>query len=450
MTTDALGTAKFFIEGEKWDEAKQVLDIVRPFCKSVGQLDALGNAYSEARDWKSSTEIATILYNTLSGPPKTNARHSLIKGLMSMNKPVEALRYIEEQEKEHGWNAEYQLDKSVALFMNNDKDMAKDVLDDMLRHNLSMEMLQRVRFNLATHTMAKGGDYWKDGLGEFLTIGRLLGVWKDSPYPATQQWFGQDLPAGSVLLILAEGGIGDEFINIRFAKRIMAKGIHVYWGTDRQDLANVFKRHGVTAGPTPALSPHHFWCYSMSLPVLLDLSPDELWDGPYIRASKSKSVPLHRPGTKLKVGFKVQGNPHYEQDLHRNLPCKELQEVMANNCDLNIFDFYNFDIDNLQKLYLAWWVCYLKRYITSWDDTLDYLDDMDVVVTSCTSIAHAASAMGKKTVVMVPIMNYYTWVNGKEYSDWYGLDTHVIRQTKPGCWKEPLDELGKYLKTCFP
>jgi hypothetical protein len=452
--TDALGTAKFFIEGEKWEEAKQVLDLVRPFCKSVGQLDAIGSAYSEARDWKSAVEVASMLYNVLSsGQSRINARHSLIKSLLNINDPERALYYIAEQEREEGLTPEYQLDKSVALFMNNQKREGELVLEQMLLQNQDEEMQQRCMFNMATHQMMRNNHWWKTGLKNFLDYGRLLGIWKKSPYPEDRRWTGRNgnLPVGSVLFVVAEGGIGDEIINFRFAKTIQLKGIEVRWGTNRNDLAAIFDRHGVESGQYLWTGKHnHYWAYSMDLPVCLGLEQDQLWDGPYLRPIGNKTVPNSFPNAIHKLGFKFQGNPHYEQDLHRSLPCKELQDVIGNACDLNKIQIYNFDIDKKGHR-PAWWVNYLGllKKIQSWDDTLDYLDQMDLVVTSCTSVAHAASAMGKKTVVMVPIMNYYIWANGKEHSDWYGPDTYVIRQTKPGCWKEPLDELGRFLKTHF-
>jgi len=62
------------------------------------------------------------------------------------------------------------------------------------------------------------------------------------------------------------------------------------------------------------------------------------------------------------------------------------------------------------------------------------LSNLDIVITSCTSVAHAAAALDKKVFLMVPIMEYYTWAEGKEQSSWYGENLTIIRQSTPKNW----------------
>jgi ADP-heptose:LPS heptosyltransferase len=76
---------------------------------------------------------------------------------------------------------------------------------------------------------------------------------------------------------------------------------------------------------------------------------------------------------------------------------------------------------------------------------LDYIWNLDLIITSCTSIAHFAAAMGKRTIVIVPISCYYTWCNPTKKSPWYGDNLTVLYQEKPRSWKEPLLELETIL-----
>jgi hypothetical protein len=87
----------------------------------------------------------------------------------------------------------------------------------------------------------------------------------------------------------------------------------------------------------------------------------------------------------------------------------------------------------------------LKNNIKSWEDTLDYLDQMDLVISSCTSVAHASSAMAKRTVVMVPILNYYPWGRPTRHSKWYSENTTILRQIEYDNWDSPLKELKEYI-----
>jgi hypothetical protein len=74
---------------------------------------------------------------------------------------------------------------------------------------------------------------------------------------------------------------------------------------------------------------------------------------------------------------------------------------------------------------------------------------LDLVITSCTSVAHAAAAMGKETIVITPISAYYVWCHTMEQSPWYGEHVKLLRQEKPRSWKEPLNKLTEYVNGRF-
>jgi hypothetical protein len=78
-------------------------------------------------------------------------------------------------------------------------------------------------------------------------------------------------------------------------------------------------------------------------------------------------------------------------------------------------------------------------------DTYSLVSQMDLVITSCTSIAHIAAAQGKEVCVFVPIMEYYVWTSSTGKSWWYGDNVHLFRQKKPRNWDEPLKELKEFL-----
>jgi ADP-heptose:LPS heptosyltransferase len=78
-------------------------------------------------------------------------------------------------------------------------------------------------------------------------------------------------------------------------------------------------------------------------------------------------------------------------------------------------------------------------------DTFSIISQMDLVITSCTSIAHIAAAMGKEVCVFVPIMEYYVWTSSNEKSWWYGDNVHMLKQKRPRNWAEPLQQLKEFL-----
>jgi ADP-heptose:LPS heptosyltransferase len=89
----------------------------------------------------------------------------------------------------------------------------------------------------------------------------------------------------------------------------------------------------------------------------------------------------------------------------------------------------------------------LSDRIDSWEDTLDFIDQMDCIVSSCTSLVHAAGALGKTTFVAVPISEYYIWTTSETgtKSPWYGENFFVMRQTKVRDWEYPLTEINYHV-----
>ena len=53
---------------------------------------------------------------------------------------------------------------------------------------------------------------------------------------------------------------------------------------------------------------------------------------------------------------------------------------------------------------------------------------MDLVVSSCTSLIHAAGSIGKESIVIIPILTYYTWAKLGYKTKWYENNLTILRQ----------------------
>ncbi len=70
-------------------------------------------------------------------------------------------------------------------------------------------------------------------------------------------------------------------------------------------------------------------------------------------------------------------------------------------------------------------------------------NSLDILVTSCTSTAHLAGAMGIRAIVIVPIVPYFVWASDDLL--WYGNNITVIRQTKYNDWADVIESLNNEL-----
>lgn len=245
-------------------------------------------------------------------------------------------------------------------------------------------------------------------------------------------WDGGVYP-GRTVVINGEGGVGDEIINFRFLKWFVDHGMHpiLYssWHKYRPDLTRLFERHGYEVTSVPLFfKPEYMWTHLMAVPGYIGVSEKDLWYGPYLTPLRQEKNRL--ADSNFKIGIKCNGNPFFEQDVYRRIPLEEMVAAMPDGVSI-----YYFDKERTHPRCIN-----LIDKLETWDDTLDYIDQMDMIVSSCTSLVHAAGAMGKRTVVLTSLSEYYVWTSTRTNgtTPWYGDNLSIVRQTQPGDWSGPL------------
>ena len=180
------------------------------------------------------------------------------------------------------------------------------------------------------------------------------------------------------------------------------------------------------------INPTWYWTYAMQMPVHLDVDESELWDGPFLEVKDKRDV---IPKT---IGLKISGNKNYDQDLARNIPLEDILAVIPEE-----YTVYSFQFDDpIDHPRLVNWMDADK---TTWDDTLNKMGEMEFMISSCTSLIHAAGAIGKKSYVFTPILRYYPWGNDKSRSPWYDDNLTVLHQVTNNSWEEPVAVLGELI-----
>jgi hypothetical protein len=85
-----------------------------------------------------------------------------------------------------------------------------------------------------------------------------------------------------------------------------------------------------------------------------------------------------------------------------------------------------------------------KPSLETWSDTQKAVSRCDLVITSCTGVAHLAGAMGVETWIVVPILPYYLWALPGNKTPHYDSVT-LYRQEKYGCWEAPFKQIKRDL-----
>jgi hypothetical protein len=285
----------------------------------------------------------------------------------------------------------------------------------------------RAGFNRAWYEMMRGD--LLAGL-KLLDCGRWEKAFGDPPLPTNKPIYRDEDLSGKFLLFCSEGGLGDEIINVRFVTDFARKGARVTVTCD-PSLATVFSRiEGVASVIGHRRAPdiyHDFWVPAMSAARILEKTYDSLDGRPYLSAdptyvAKWKPTIESMFGSRARIGLRFYGNPKFEHEQHRRFPIDGLTKAIGDRPWIN-----------LQKEESA-------LNLETWEDTLAILSQLDLVITSCTSVAHASAALGKETWVITPILPYYIWALPGETSPWYN-SVRLFRQEKFGDWTSVFEKI---------
>jgi hypothetical protein len=305
----------------------------------------------------------------------------------------------------------------------------------------------RAKFNRGWFLINQGK--FQEGF-KCLEYGRPLKVYGSGKLNTTKPIWDQSDLTGKTVIINLEAGYGDNIIYARFATEVWNRGGECVLCCDKS-LHSLFMRiPGVKKCITinEVNNTHHdFWIPGFSCSWLFGHTCETMPNEPYITPNR-ESVQLWKNIVKaenFKIGIRWSGNPQFEHQQFRIFPPKNLINLHKKFQDCQ---FYSLQKDN-DLIELPEKVIDLQHFLLSWEDTAACIENLDLVITSCTSIAHLASAMGKPTWVIVPLLPYHIWAYGDKHSPWYQNTTRVFRQKKFGNWDETFVEMEEELSKLF-
>jgi tetratricopeptide (TPR) repeat protein len=318
--------------------------------------------------------------------------------------------------------------------------------------------------------------HWNLGLN-LLLQGRLQEGWKeynwrwqvrelDAPkrdYPMPI-WDGGEL-GGRRILLHAEQGFGDTIQFMRYVPMVAGRGGRIIVGC-QQELVPLFKdqmpveRWIVDKETLPDFSVH---AALLNLPMILGTTLETIpAPVPYVRANPDaagrwnvrikNSDPSNREESNagrskaggLKVGLAWAGRAAHANDRNRSMSLS----LFAPLSQIPGLRFFSLQRDKPAQLSQGWpdatpltdWADELHDFA----DTAALIENMDVIITVDTALAHLAGAMGKRVWTMLPFMPDWRWMQHREDSPWYPT-MRLFRQPATGEWQTPLKKLAEAL-----
>jgi tetratricopeptide (TPR) repeat protein len=265
------------------------------------------------------------------------------------------------------------------------------------------------------------------------------------------QWNGDALEGRRVLLH-AEQGFGDTFQFVRYARLVKEErgGTVIVWCPKRL-VPLVSQCPYVDQVTIEGAKLPEFDCHLplLSLPHIfgttLETIPSQV---PYLFA-KHELVEQWRDElsyiSALTIGIGWQSNPRYRGDRHRSIPLEKFLPL-AKVPGVRLISLQKgLGTEQIDKVSKKFSVTTLSAHrdetAGAFMDTAAILKNLDLVVSSDTSLVHLAGGLGVPTWVALPWAADWRWLLKREDSPWYPT-MRVFRQQELGNWDELFDRMA--------
>lgn len=265
-----------------------------------------------------------------------------------------------------------------------------------------------------------------------LDRGRIEGVF-GSNFPDMTKPVWDGVSKGKVLCVL-EGGFGDQIHAMKYLDKVknICGDITIACSKELMGLiANNFTNN-IIDSKAYAYCYCDYWVPMMSIISILGYEYKDLSGAPYFKR-------LPKKGNKFRIGLKWSGNPEFEHEQHRKFPVELFFDSVKGLQDI---EYVSLQRDE-EKEKRPDWVKEVK--LDSWEDTQREISQCDLVISSCTSIAHFSGAIGVPTWIIIPVLPYYLWALPGEKTPHYDSVT-LFRQENFKDWSAPLRQVGNKLK----
>jgi len=175
------------------------------------------------------------------------------------------------------------------------------------------------------------------------------------------------------------------------------------------------------------------YCPIMSLAGVLKISLDNLPSQmPYLAIPEQIMVPKLADNGKPKIGLVWAGSPTQQINHHRSCPIEEMMNIVGTD----EVDFYSLQMPLNQKhkaILEQHNVVDLEQELVSYCHTGALIQQMDLVISVCTSVVHLSGALNVPSIVLLSPHADWRWLENEETSTWYP-NTTILRQKKSGDW----------------
>ena len=245
-------------------------------------------------------------------------------------------------------------------------------------------------------------------------------------------------------------GTGDTLQFLRYAPLVAARGARVLLQVQRplHRLVRASLDRGIeVVAEGDVLPPFDLHAPLLSLPLAFATTLENIPAPiPYLAVDATAAARWReRIGTApgLKIGLAWAGNAQHKNDRNRSIALERLKPlvdgVAAQWFSLQVGERAG-DLARAASGKLT----DLADRLTDFAETAAAIDNLDLVISVDTAVAHLAGALGKPVSVLLPAVPDWRWLLGRGDSPWYPT-ARLFRQPARGDWESVVRALGAAL-----
>ncbi len=263
-----------------------------------------------------------------------------------------------------------------------------------------------------------------------------------------RRWTGAEDVKGATVVLYAEQGLGDTIQFSRYATMLKDRGARVVLEVHpplKQLLSSVAGVDQVVALGQP-LPRFDFHCALLSVPLAFGTTVATIPRGHRYVTVPREAVAHWGMGDEAprrRVGFAWSGSRTLVNDLQRSIPVatmRALFDLVPTPMSLQK------DVRENDRPALAGTRLLLQpEALGNFADTAAFIENLDLVITVDTSVAHLAGALGKQVWILLPFSPDWRWMLDRDDSPWYP-SARLFRQPRIGDWQAVIDRVAGELR----
>ncbi|MBV5337952.1 MAG: tetratricopeptide repeat protein [Deltaproteobacteria bacterium] len=261
-------------------------------------------------------------------------------------------------------------------------------------------------------------------------------------------WDGSPLD-GRTILLHAEQGFGDAIQFVRYVPMVVECGGNVVLECHPQ-LVSLFQGiKGVlfVAGFGEELPVCDCQAPFLTLPRIFGTTVENIPSCHYLLITSERREKWQKQTSKYpypRIGIVWAGSSIHRNDISRSLPL-EVFSSFANLADIQFFSLQMGDAKRQLDLSpLAKRVVDLTNQIRDFADTAALIEQLDLVITIDSAVAHLAGSLGKPVWLMLAFAPDWRWLLERSDSPWYP-SIRIFRQSIQGDWGVVVKEIKNSL-----